>query len=300
MTNRNKSIPLGPDKRQSEIYVRYADGDLVIFKDLNEIPKLDGTFEVTMLLCLICIKGRLKFDYNGEDITVSANDMLICPPGTKVDDYMVTPDFESMIFGISYSKFQQTVFAGQGMWSMMMYVKEHPIFHLSDEEMMIGHDIFHLIRKKLDSRRDFFFKEVMQSLMITAFYEISIVINRSIIPGARNETSRQGDLIFKRFLQMLSESDGRRRSVSDYARELCISPKYLSSATREASGKSALEWIHDYSVNAIAQQLKYSDRSIKEIAGDFQFSSISVFGKFVKTKLGMSPREYRKQSRALA
>ena len=58
-----------------------------------------------------------------------------------------------------------------------------------------------------------------------------------------------------------------------------------------------MDWIHEYATEAIVHQLKYSDRSIKEIAGDFHFSSLSVFGKVVKAKLGLSPREYRARSR---
>jgi len=41
--------------------------------------------------------------------------------------------------------------------------------------------------------------------------------------------------------------------------------------------------------------LRFSDRSIKEIAVDYGFSSLSTFGKFVKMRLGLSPRAYRRE-----
>ena len=41
--------------------------------------------------------------------------------------------------------------------------------------------------------------------------------------------------------------------------------------------------------------LKYSEKSIKEIAAYLDFPSISYFGKYVKSHYGVSPTQYRKQ-----
>ena len=47
-------------------------------------------------------------------------------------------------------------------------------------------------------------------------------------------------------------------------------------------------------LDAISQALRFSDRSIKEIAVDFGFTNLSTFGKFVKDNLGDSPRAFRR------
>lgn len=291
-----KSIRLGLGEAMNEKYIQYADGDMIIYNDLAEIQKLRGTMEVDLILCVICMSGRIQLDVNGKTQNIVSSDMLFCPPRTRLDNYLISPDFRGLIFGLSYTKFQYTVCSGQGMWSVMMYARENPVCHLTEAEMRIGTGIFNVIREKLESARDFYFQEVMHALMIAVFYEISIALNRNMKPS-RSEDTRQSDLIFRRFIELLAESDGKRRSVSSYAKDLCITPKYLSAATRAASGKSAMDWIHEYAAESIAHQLKYSDRSIKEIAGDFRFSSLSVFGKFVKAKLGCSPREYRARVR---
>ena len=291
-----KSIRLGIDEAINEKFVRYADGDMIIYNDVAELQELKGTMNVDLILCVICSSGRIQLDVNGKTRTIVPRDMLVCPPRTRLDNYLISPDFRGLIFGISYTKFQYTIGAGQGMWSVMMFVRENPVCHLTEAEMQIGVDISHVIREKLQSPRDYYFQEVMHALMIAVFYEIGIAIRRNMKP-LKSEDTRQGDLIFKRFIELLAKSDGKCRSVSAYAKELCITPKYLSAATRAASGKSAMDWIHEFATEAIAHQLKYSDRSIKEIAGDFHFSSLSVFGKFVKAKLGLSPREYRARCR---
>lgn len=274
-----------------QLQVHYTDGDMVILDNLTDFQQVETT-GAGMILSIIVVEGRLRIDIGGLPTEVQAHDMLICPPKTVLDNIFSTPDFRGLIFGMSYAKFQKTVGADDSLWSVMMYAREHPVYHMTDAEMRIGSHIFHLFREKLSGPQDYYYKEVMQSLMVTAFYEVSVIIKRNMIP-ARSGRMRQPERIFKSFLSMLAESDGRRRAVGDYARALCVSPKYLSACVRKSSGRSALSWIHEYTVEGISRQLRNSDRPVKEIAADYGFTSLSAFGKFVKARLGGSPRDYR-------
>ena len=164
--------------------------------------------------------------------------------------------------------------------------------HLNEAEMSIASHVFHLFAEKLNGSRDYYYKEVMQSLMTAAFYEVCIIIERNMKYG-RSSQFQQRDLIFRRFLEMIAVAEGKRGSVADYARQLCITPKYLSTAVKQASGKTALAWLHEYTLDAISHELRFSDRSIKEIAMDYGFTNLSTFGKFFKDHTGVSPRSYR-------
>ena len=48
----------------------------------------------------------------------------------------------------------------------------------------------------------------------------------------------------------------------------------------------------------VRYQLKYSQKSIKEIADYLDFPNISFFGKFVRRHVGCSPKEYRRRLQA--
>ena len=106
---------------------------------------------------------------------------------------------------------------------------------------------------------------------------------------------KQANLLFHKFINLLSKNEGRTCSVKKYAEELCITPKYLSFICKSVSGKTALEWIHEYTVKSIERYLKHSNLSIKEIADRLGFPNLSFFGKFTKNYLGVSPTEYRRQ-----
>lgn len=78
-----------------------------------------------------------------------------------------------------------------------------------------------------------------------------------------------------------------------YARELCISPHYLGDVVKAETGETAKEWIDRSLITLLQMELKNSDKSLKELVGEFNFNSISTLSRFFKRKTGMSPSEFR-------
>ena len=146
-------------------------------------------------------------------------------------------------------------------------------------------------------QQDEAFMNETQSLLFQAFvFEFLRIITRGraiSIVEAENSTVRQGDLILRRFLDLLAQSDGKLRSVSEASERLNLTPKYFSKVIKQTSGRTPLDWIHEYTMKSIVHRLRYSNLTIKEIANDLNFPSLSFFGKFVKEHLGTSPTEYR-------
>ncbi len=64
--------------------------------------------------------------------------------------------------------------------------------------------------------------------------------------------------IYLRFRQLLKQHVRDHFSVSDYASELAITPKYLTSTVSKVSGKSAHRWIEDETVIDICDVLEHS------------------------------------------
>jgi AraC-like DNA-binding protein len=83
--------------------------------------------------------------------------------------------------------------------------------------------------------------------------------------------------------------------VSWYAKQLCITPKYLSEAVKAVSRRTPNEWIDDYIILELRVQLKNTTKTIKEIARDLNFPNQSFLGKFFREHVGISPLRYRRQ-----
>ena len=85
------------------------------------------------------------------------------------------------------------------------------------------------------------------------------------------------------------------RDVSFYAEKMHISPKYLTMLMTENSGRSAKEWIVEYTILEIKVLLKDSNLEIKEVVSRTNFQSNSVMTRFFREYTGMTPTEYRER-----
>ena len=116
------------------------------------------------------------------------------------------------------------------------------------------------------------------------------------LPMEKDSSVRQSTQIYRQFMALLAESNGRVRSVSVFANMLNVTPKYLSKCVKEESGRAPLDLIHETTVTTIRQQLRYSSKTVKEICNELDFPNLSFFGKFVREHLGLSPTEFRQQN----
>lgn len=273
----------------------YSDGDIVILDNqLRGDPS--NLYQLDMVMMAICAKGKVQMDLNGTTYRAAKGDIIVCPPNTLIENVMISPDMDCKVIGLSNRAIQQSLHIGKNLWNMILYVVRNPVIHLDEDHqalMSLYHD---LLRHKVKDHEGHYQREVMQSLFQAMFYELCSIIRPNIDERNLDMGLKQGDMLFKRFLRLLGESDGRERSVSEYARKLNVTPKYLSTVTKSASGKTALQWIHEHTKEKIARLLRYSDLSIKEIANELDFPNLSFFGKFVRTHLGMSPSEFRKKA----
>ena len=129
--------------------------------------------------------------------------------------------------------------------------------------------------------------------------EILAMLRRS--EGQKDESDMQeGGLpgfhkrrLAEKFMQMLEQSDGRDRKVDDFASELNITPKYLSTILKETMNRRPSDMIHFFTMKAIEHRLRYTDMTMQEIANDLNFPNASFFGKYFKKYSGMTPLEYR-------
>jgi len=83
------------------------------------------------------------------------------------------------------------------------------------------------------------------------------------------------------------------RDVGFYADKMNMTAKYMTTLVKKASGKSALQWIEDYVILEAKAQLTSTVNTIQQIAFDLNFPSQSLFGRYFKRAVSMSPSDYR-------
>ncbi|MBQ7985036.1 MAG: AraC family transcriptional regulator [Bacteroidales bacterium] len=282
---------------KQENWVQYNDGDIIIIDNISILEK--GKFaevSVNMVAMIFCLKGSANVVLNGNIHRIMKNDVLICSPDTLVDKYALSKDFDAKIIGFSVDAVDTAMYISKNVWHNLYYVFQNPVIHLKEDDMRIMINYYYIAEAKLSLKNNLYYREIIHSLLSCLIYEFLVITDRYIINNdslAGNEI-KQGDLLFKRFIELLAKEKGMIRSVAQAAERLHVSGKYLSTVIKSSSGKKALEIIHHYTTQEIIRRLKYTDKSIQEICNDMNFPSLSFFGKFFKNQTGLSPKQYRK------
>lgn len=289
-----KELNINIDYLVEKGLVNYCDGDIVVFESADH-PQIENTIRLEMVSIIYVLKGTMQCDLNGKTVKTTAGDLVVCPPNTFINNAMSSPDYAAKMMALSYKAMQMSLMISRDVWNIMTYVAKHPVIHLKEKSKTLIDKYYDLIHYKIENPHGYYHKEIMQSLFHCMFYEVAALIAPNLDAGRQNTSLRQGELLFHRFIELLSDTKSNDRSVKSYADKLCVTPKYLSTVCKAASGKTALEWIHEFLAEQITHKLKYSDMTIKEIADGLGFPNISFFGKFVKSRFGASPKEYRQR-----
>ena len=118
----------------------------------------------------------------------------------------------------------------------------------------------------------------------------------TIIATALIDTgSKMDEVIFEEFMELVRQYSKQERNVRFYARRLNITPKYLSTVSKDVSGKTAARWIDEAVILEAKSLLRYSGMSIQEIAYHLNFSTQSFFGKYFKQHTGYSPSRFKRK-----
>lgn len=111
---------------------------------------------------------------------------------------------------------------------------------------------------------------------------------------ALEDNSRQAQ-IANEFILLVSQNCHKERGMSFYADKLAIAPKYLSFVVSSRTGRTAADWIKEYTMAKAKDLLLNSSLSINEVSDQLNFITSSDFCKWFRRCSGLSPKEFRGQ-----
>lgn len=248
-----------------------------------------------VFLMIYCTRGEVNLELNNKSYRLQTDDLLVGLPNTFIGKILASPDYQVKIICLSGRFIQRLTQTEKYTWKSFNYLHRNPIKHLGKKEKSLFRLYLNLIENKITQKENPYQKEILLYLSSAFFTEFIAAIGKDTISpeeGTRQPVN-QPDFIFKRFMEALTSDNGRHRTLAYYAEQFNYSPKYLSRIIKQVSGKNALTLIHENAIECIIHELRYSNKSIKEIAIAFEFSNISFFAQYVKKHQGVTPSEYR-------
>ena len=170
-----------------------------------------------------------------------------------------------------------------------------PCMELTHAESQSLRSFISMVEQELKGSETDFSSEIIGGLIAATIYKVGDILTHYLMehPEVDSPIHNRAEEYFRQFTELLGEHYKHERSVGFYARQLCITPKYLTTLIKRISGKSVSEWIDNYVILEAKTLLKYSNMSVQEIAYYLNFPNQSFFGSYFKRNAGMSPSQYK-------
>lgn len=272
------------------------EGKYIIMDNLDEkgepfVHAKDEIYNSEYVFVTVVLRGTLYIDVAGTELAIKANEYLVVTPCMRVhskDSRCIRFTFLTRSY-LMADIYDRTKVVNKLHFNAFKF--RH--IHLNPEITNTLLECYLRIKSE-HMREDYPMKEAVlrayQSAYIAKFF--SYVDSSHLIQYVKS--TRQYKL-FNEFLYKLNEQYRKERSVQHYAKEMNITPKYLSAIVFTYTGLTASQVIDQYVVFSIKQSLYTNEHNIKAISADFNFPSQSFFGRYFKRITGMSPNEYIKQ-----
>ncbi len=290
-----KTISL-PNSVQEHILTK----DILYFREITSLEEFENIKQIEALAILIVNKGKITINVNEQQIIARKHDLISLPFSLIKHGNISNGTFECSMIALSKNFMFGILSITRIKWSNLENIKQfNPLIHLDDNILQIMHDYNRLFYHRLTLQNSDKYDRSTSSLVLAMLSDLFSYCKQN---GYANldeskEPVRQSDVIFKRFIalinQTIADSNSPSRSIQYYADSLNVSPKYLTHVCKTCSGETAKSIIGHVLEKRIDHLLLHSDLSIKEIAVKLGFPDVSNFGRYVKSKLGKSPRAIR-------
>ncbi len=252
---------------------------------------------IDALIIGVGTEGETSVSFNLHEFRLKKDSMFIFTPKNilqvnsqqyfKADVIAISPDFMRRI-NIDI----------KNMMPLFLKFVENPTLALTPEESRSMRGMIAQIERETRGPETHFSFDIVSGLIAATIYKVGDIMYHYLAehPEGQNNSHNRAEEYFKQFTHLLGEHFREERSVGFYARQLCITPKYLTTLIKRISGQSVSEWIDNYVILEAKTLLKYSTMSIQEIAYYLNFPNQSFFGSYFKRNTGMSPSQYKAQN----
>lgn len=242
----------------------------------------------------VCTEGETTFTSNLKEYRLKKDSLFIIDP-KHILQIQSDDRFKAHVIVITPDFLRRINIDTKHMMPLFLQFGSRPCMELTHKECTSLRSFISMVEQELEGPETDFAVEIVGGLIAATIYKVGDILTHYIKehPELENPMHNRAEEYFKQFTELLGEHYTRERSVGYYARQLCITPKYLTTLIKRISGKSVSEWIDSYVILEAKTLLKYSNMSVQEIAYYLNFPNQSFFGSYFKRNTGMSPSQYK-------
>ena len=269
-------------------------GKLMVSDHIAHEYLFEEPCRIDAVLVLVCLRGKLKYEVNLEQYEMEGSGIVVNMP-RNIIQFKGSENLDAYAILFSPDMLESIPYDVRQLANSYLPIKHYfrariPLDIIEPLIPYYGLMKAYLSRPVLET--DGIIGSLFQAFLLSV---LSVVrqqqLHNLVIDKSANRGSR---LLYQKFMDLLTDHHQHERTVKFYADKLCVTPKYLSMAIKEYSGRNPSDWICDYVIAEAKSLLHYSQISVQEVTFRLNFPSQSAFGKFFKEKTGVSPSEYQK------
>lgn len=138
-----------------------------------------------------------------------------------------------------------------------------------------------------------------QHILRAMLYETLILFSRAEVQmpnHSDNISEKPINRYAQHFAELAEKNFITKTNTEFYANTLCITSNYLNKIVKQVWGKTTKEYLQEQRIQEACKQLRYTTRSIQEIATSLGYETATYFVRSFHKAKGVSPFAYRKKS----
>jgi AraC family transcriptional activator of pobA len=295
----------------------YIDDTLVIVDDLKRemTPEIDNAItrgkntellnpdfefpcKMDFATVLFCKAGGIFCSLNLKSYEVTTDCILIIPFGIILDKLQYSLGTRFAMICFTKDCFVNDI-ASRSSKIILKNRFEPLLLHASRENMNLFMDGYSIL-KQVIQREEFYFRqdllEGFVQVTTSSLAQLALLQDQAD-KEAGNKAHSRDELLFQSFLQEVQAHSGSERQLTFYASKAFMSTKYFAKLIYDVSGRHPSDWIKDNVILEAKVMLKSGIYNVKQVSDSLHFPNSSFFGKYFKSSVGLSPRQYMIEGR---
>lgn len=263
-----------------------------LFSSEGMKPQLDLN-RVHFYQISLCIAGSTTTALSMTDYEVRKNVLYVCYPGLVNQIRQINPGW--LTYNVAFT--QDFYLTGQQPLMMLykfpfLQYDGIPAFELTDGQAAVAVAQFRQLNEAYLSEYT-----LREDVLRIGIGQLLHVANQRYeqLQFDRTEYAPVGTVLTNRFIYLICEHHLHNRRIGDYAERLAVTPNHLNETVKATTGKTCSELIKTMLILEAKIMLRQTDRSVSEIADEFNFSDVPHFTKYFKKHTALTPVEFRNQ-----
>ena len=269
-------------------------GDCIAANSASEMEIFRFPSRLNALIIGVGTEGETSLTSNLQEFRLKKDSLFIFSP-KHILQVQSNNRFKAHLIVIAPDFLKRINIDTKRMMPLFLQFGSLPCMELTHAESQSLRSFISMVEQELKGSETDFSSEIIGGLIAATIYKVGDILTHYLTehPEVDSPIHNRAEEYFRQFTELLGEHYKHERSVGFYARQLCITPKYLTTLIKRISGKSVSEWIDNYVILEAKTLLKYSNMSVQEIAYYLNFPNQSFFGSYFKRNAGMSPSQYK-------